>query len=477
MSITVKSSTDTLDENEALNVFLRLLKWFLNEGDFLHLIDKSFPDHRAWELMQLVGATQAIDSELLQEEQFVANLKQIFRKIFLNDSFQEKLCEFLEWKNNHPYEILRKQSIFNLFPTDREISHGISESWLDDLSKVTESYQQDFVNILDIPVISNLSIAEKLWEIRGEALNPEGVEWDDWYVWEYVFLEILKKFWDYRFWRDVLVTSISWPGTSDWTLWFKKIAQMLEISPTIPVILVDNKPFQGDKYDNDVVGMMQKMMKYPNVRVFSMKEFWQRGIEAKDAWEDVNNDIIRDIMMQNIIHGGRTGMNSVILDNSLSGIRHDLWHALNGSMNHDKKALIERARALWLTGTDEEIIDQVINSKINKNRNQNFMSINGAFVDWDGTLFQDGKFRRDIFKEVFKLSKERWDPLSIWTGWGDINQIYHTLEQNGIIGFNVCSKQDCSGIEVAYAFDDIDKEKLEEEYGVKIREFSKVDIP
>lgn len=354
----------------------------------------------------------------------------------------------------------------------------VLESWLTELEKVSSQFREVFEWVLDnwnweSKLIFNWDV-DKILKIRWEKLNPDNIDWDDWRIWEMVFWEILEKFWDYRFWKNVLVTSISWPWSDSWTIWFKKIIEILEISPATPVILVDNNFTRDGRFDFDVVEAMQKLVKYPNVRIFSMKEFFQRWIKNDDDWKNTTNEEIRDIMLKNLIYWGRTWMDNSLIELKLSGIRHDLWHALNGVAEYNKDKLINMARWLGLSWTDEEITDQVMNNKINKTKNKEFMGTNSVFIDWDGTLFKDWKFKKELFEEAYKLAKDKWISLSIWTGWAEINNIYQVLEQNKIFWFNVCSKQDCNWLEISFAFDDLEKNKLEEEYWVKILEYIQV---
>ncbi|EKD65838.1 MAG: hypothetical protein ACD_49C00079G0002 [uncultured bacterium (gcode 4)] len=356
---------------------------------------------------------------------------------------------------------------------------AISSSWIDDLEKVTDQFREAFDWILGdwnskSNLILNWDIADKILEIRWERLNPTDVDSDNWHIWEMVFSEILQNTWDYRFKKGIFVTGISWISGNNWTVWFWKIIQLLDLYPTLPVILIDNKFWRDGSYGPDVVGIMRKISKYPNVRIFSMKEFFQRTIKESDEWKNTTNEEIRDIMIENMIYWGRSWVDNAHIERNLSGIRHDLWHALNGVADYDKNKLIGKARWLWLSWTDEEIIDQVMNSKTIKTQNNEFISMKWVFIDWDGTLFKDWKFRKELFQEAFKLSQEKWISLSIWTGWANINQIYQILEQNQIFWFNVCSKQDCSWLEVSFTFDDLEKDKLEEEYWVKILEHKQV---
>lgn len=151
----------------------------------------------------------------------------------------------------------------------------------------------------------------------------------------------------------------------------------------------------------------------------------------------------------------------------LSGIRHDLGHALRGSTYHDKSHLIERARKqIGLKGSDDEIVQVVMNTT-SVIKPSEYMQVNGVGIDWEGTLFQNGVFMQDRLNEVKSEATQDNIPLMIWTG-GDVDSVYRILKQNGIVDVDVAAKQDCAGLEIPLAFDDEEKTILEKIYGFKI---------
>jgi hypothetical protein len=153
-------------------------------------------------------------------------------------------------------------------------------------------------------------------------------------------------------------------------------------------------------------------------------------------------------------------------------IRHDLGHALRGSSAYSKEGLLARARAeLGLQGPDDEVIARVMSEQPLTRRSQDCNDIGGVFVDWAGTLYNNGAVSQDVFTEATREADALGTSLSVWTG-GTVNEVYRILREASI-DLHVCSKQDCHGLRVAVAVDDEDPEQLRTAYGLDAHRFIK----
>lgn len=154
--------------------------------------------------------------------------------------------------------------------------------------------------------------------------------------------------------------------------------------------------------------------------------------------------------------------------------RHDLRHALQGDSGYNQGAIVGKARKqLDLQGDDETVIRIVMAPKQETPDIPAYFNCPAVCVDWEGTLFQQGSFSKDIFTRAEQIAHEENAPLIIWTG-GDVNAVYQELRRLGMNGINVCSKHDCRGLRLKMAIDDEDPEFLRKEYGFDAEQFQKV---
>lgn len=229
---------------------------------------------------------------------------------------------------------------------------------------------------------------------------------------------------------------------------------LLISNPAQPIVILLNQPLRKAI---EISPRIEALLKYPNVRTSQIR---QMVAEASKLYTQPKPEVDEDTSRLAIY--GR-----------LSSIRHDLRHALNGNTRYDKNALLSNARTQeGLQGSDEELIDQIMNTDT-KFEISEFWELKAACIDWEGTLMKDGNFDFPQLKSAREEAKKRNLPLIIWSG-ANPNDIYMKLNELGIDDIDVCSKQDCKGIRVALAIDDMDLDNLSQEYGIDAIEFIKV---
>lgn len=228
-------------------------------------------------------------------------------------------------------------------------------------------------------------------------------------------------------------------------------------TPALPVALMD---IGGGKVLNHALEQspdLTRIARFPNVRMIdSLMRF---VTDLPTLWEKP-----RFSFNQKQLSNANERMRSFI--------KHDLGHALSGSVHFNKDELINRARSeLGLTGFDDEVI-QMVMSETAVVKPSEFMFVNTVGVDWGGTIFQNGVLMQNRLTQVKSEAAQKNLPVMIWTG-GDVNSVYRLLKQNGVSDLDVAAKQDCTGLEIALAYDDEEKTVLENTYGVKIGEMKK----
>lgn len=229
-----------------------------------------------------------------------------------------------------------------------------------------------------------------------------------------------------------------------------KVLNELKKNPAMPVIL------QTDDFEKASISGyinnpdIREMIKYPNVRTSSLN--------VSDVATQFTNKNSRPDKTSD-----DTGLKKI-----LGSMRHDLiQHAKN------YKEFIRQARKMGIAGSDEEILQLAEREQTTaKWEQEDFTPIKGVFSDWEGTLFVDNKLNKDLLEEVRKKAQEEGVKPAIWTG-GNVNSVYEMLQKEGIEDIDVCSKIDCSGLEVSTAYDDLSAEELLQNYGIKIKELHK----
>lgn len=159
-----------------------------------------------------------------------------------------------------------------------------------------------------------------------------------------------------------------------------------------------------------------------------------------------------------------------LLNETMSRIRHDYGRSFDdGSEESKSKTLlaIEKAKEVGLTGSDEEIIEQIKSFKV-KPKNSLFAGryFPGIFCDIEGTLFFGYQLNTSLVKTLEEAAKTK--PVTLWTG-GDLKSIQEKLWKHNIT-WKLLSKYDFAGAEVEIAYDDDSAETILGKYGIKIRE-------
>jgi hypothetical protein len=161
-------------------------------------------------------------------------------------------------------------------------------------------------------------------------------------------------------------------------------------------------------------------------------------------------------------------------ETKMAQIQHRSYRSVGVNSDRDKeivaKAIFE-SRELGLSGSDEEIINQIINFK-HQPKNSIFAGkfFPGVFCDLEGTLLKDGIVDRVILEFLRNFSEKK--PITLWTG-GKVEELKKILISNHI-PWKLISKYDLTGAEVEIAYDDEDFSVFFEKYAIKVRNFNKI---
>lgn len=148
-------------------------------------------------------------------------------------------------------------------------------------------------------------------------------------------------------------------------------------------------------------------------------------------------------------------------------IRHDLGHALRGSTQYDKAALLLRARReLSLSGADDDVIGVVMAESALPPPSDHW-DAEAAFVDWDGTLNGETGLDLPLLEKI--RGRAGALPVSVWTG-GDVEAVYATLRGAGVNDVHVASKHDSRGMRARLAVDDESPDELAKAYGIAMHD-------
>lgn len=163
-------------------------------------------------------------------------------------------------------------------------------------------------------------------------------------------------------------------------------------------------------------------------------------------------------------------------DDIMATIRHRIAHLQKSNLEKDNKivneAVLEARSKLRLTGTDQEVIIQIVNFKSSKTSPFAGTFFPGVFCDIENTLLINGQVNEEMFLKLQELSET--EPITLWTGAVlEIDSIRKKLIQKGI-SWKVVPKTMFSGAEVEIAFDDEGYEEFYKKYNVKARSFNKI---
>lgn len=146
----------------------------------------------------------------------------------------------------------------------------------------------------------------------------------------------------------------------------------------------------------------------------------------------------------------------------LRALRHDLGHTQPGT--DAEKAVLERARAKGLQGSDDELREAIRSLSVPPTlvcRGQRFA---GVFCDAEGTLLVEGKPQTAVVAHL-QTAQTAGRSVTVWTG-GDPDALTQTLRTHGL-PWDVVRKADFAGAIVEEAIDD-HLEVLPVEYGITV---------
>lgn len=163
-----------------------------------------------------------------------------------------------------------------------------------------------------------------------------------------------------------------------------------------------------------------------------------------------------------------------IFEKEMGSIKHGADRYIGETSDHAKQVVskaVSEARIIGLTGTDEEIAEQIKNFKY-QSKSSIFAGkfFSGVYCDVEGTLIIDGEINISMLAKLKKLAGKK--SITLWTG-GKVDDLKKILLKNGIV-WKLISKSDLTGAEVETAYDDEDFSVFFEKYGVKVKDFNKV---
>lgn len=162
-------------------------------------------------------------------------------------------------------------------------------------------------------------------------------------------------------------------------------------------------------------------------------------------------------------------------ERDMGTIKHGAQSFLRGEDSDYATGRLDRsirdARAIGLTGSDNEIIEQIRNFEI-KPKNSYFAGkyFPGIFCDIEGTLLLENEVNTEMLSKLLIASSEK--PITLWTG-GDVKTLDKTLAKCGV-NWKVVSKRDFAGATVEIAYDDEEYEVFLKKYGIEVNDFHKV---
>ncbi|MBU0668055.1 hypothetical protein KJ951_03130 [Patescibacteria group bacterium] len=230
----------------------------------------------------------------------------------------------------------------------------------------------------------------------------------------------------------------------------EKLLNFLAVNPAQPLVVLIPGPLR-ETIEKEP--LLAQLLRFPNVRTAPVHRF---VAEASLFYTRPKTVLGKDV-------------SKIALDRTLSVIRHDLRHVLEGSSPRKDQLLARARKEAGLKGSDDELIEQIMTPDAPVEVDE-FFELNAACVDWEGTLMKDGKFNKGQLSQARTEAKKRNLPLIIWTG-ANPNGVYKELQKSGITNVDVCSKQDCRGLRAALAIDDTDLVILKKEFGLDAREF------
>jgi hypothetical protein len=158
--------------------------------------------------------------------------------------------------------------------------------------------------------------------------------------------------------------------------------------------------------------------------------------------------------------------------NEMSRLKHDMRHVRGGGERYagGRKKLIEDARRLGLSGTDDEIEEQIMSYQRDGTPPNFSERLAGVYCDVEGTLLSGDKLNESLREELDAMSCEK--PVTLWTGSGPWEKAVQLNRYD--LEWPILSKDWFRGCAAEFVLDDMTQEEFEKEYGIKAEAFRQV---
>lgn len=248
---------------------------------------------------------------------------------------------------------------------------------------------------------------------------------------------------------------------------FNGLDLALTLNPSdAPLIITSFMPEDSFLEDNKISSKFQALMAKKRVG-YLRGPFDAAGLLAKYK-ELLSDKKPEDLLAIEINRINEFQKEMALIKNFISWYVYQDSDEARGRIN---KALID-GRKIGLLGTDNEVIEQIINYTYQPVPNS-FMvgrSFSGIFCDVEGSLLIDNKVNIQLLITLRQLSK--WKQITLWTD-GDLEEIKKVLLANHIT-WKLVSKYLFAGAEVETAIDDDEYEVFQAKYGIKAKDYCKL---
>lgn len=163
------------------------------------------------------------------------------------------------------------------------------------------------------------------------------------------------------------------------------------------------------------------------------------------------------------------GKQAEIFARAMSSLRHRMPGDGRGGYPSD---WFDRARTLGFSGSEEEIVTAVTAWSRQTSGMHAGNSFPGLFIDVQGTLLaEDNTLNQDVVT-LAEQAVARGEAVTVWTD-GDLALLAPLLRGLGVT-YDIVSKFDFHGAEVAAAVDDLSYEEFQKRYGISVVHFSQI---
>ena len=197
----------------------------------------------------------------------------------------------------------------------------------------------------------------------------------------------------------------------------------LLVQPAQPVIL-------GVTKGQPLTNVAKRLMRYPNVRAPTLgSAMGLARLRTIFEEERQSGDILRDVVSSLRFN---VGMILRQFPDQASSIP-DLMQLIRDRVQH----------------IDDDTIAYIISTASTGDESQEFMRVEGVFIDGDKTLIKNGEIDCNALALAENFATQMAMRPTIWTD-GDVNAMYAKIKahQDKLPGIEVCSKKDCEGLKV-----------------------------